>query len=182
MAGVAAKAKRSHLRVRICATFSIERPPKYAVSTMVAQCPTFERGDGVGWQISNMTIFRRRLARAERPHHGPRRIAELGRSRDQRHGANHALKPADRAHNLERQLRNTVAEIRQRQTFEHDVGKATIGRDVAVLGDNQRIGRLRLVARISTDGKPVRSSGLPSAQMRSTAPIGPSQRPTARLA
>ena len=40
-------------------------------------------------------------------------VAELGRARDQRDRAHHLLEPADRPHDLERQLRNAVAEIRR---------------------------------------------------------------------
>jgi hypothetical protein len=40
LTGTIAEAKRGHLRARIRATFSIDLPPKYAVSTIVAQRET----------------------------------------------------------------------------------------------------------------------------------------------
>ena len=63
----------------------------------------------------------------------------------------------------------------ERQPLEHDVGEAAIGRRVAaaLLGDDQRIGGLAVRRRCRCGQlTPVRSSGLPSAQMRLTWPIG----------
>ena len=79
---------------------------------------------------------------------GRRLVAELGRAGDQRDRAHHVLEPPDRAHHLERELRNAVAEIGERQPLEHDVGEPAIGRRVACAfaRDDQRIGRLRLAA------------------------------------
>src|SRR5262249_800342 len=84
-------------------------------------------GHKVGRGISTMSVLRSRLARAKTLHHGARRIAELGCSRDQRDSANHLLKPAYRTYHLERQLRDSIAEIRKWQSLEHDIRKATIG-------------------------------------------------------
>ena len=71
------------------------------------------------------------LAGPERPHQGRRLVAELGGAGDQRHRAHHLLEPPDRPHDLERQLRNAVAEVAERQPLEHDVGEPAIGRRVA---------------------------------------------------
>ena len=57
-----------------------------------------------------------------------RLVAELGRARDQRHRARHAFERADRTDDLERQLRNAVAEIGERQPLEHHIGEPAIGR------------------------------------------------------
>ena len=53
---------------------------------------------------------------------------------------------AHRPHHLERQLRNAIAEIGERQPLEHDISEAAISRRGAVLGDNQRIGGLLFAA------------------------------------
>jgi hypothetical protein len=90
------------------------------------------------------------------------RIDELARAGDQRYGRQHILQRirigiAERADHLELQLRNAVAEFRQRHVLEHDVGDAAIGRRVrrAFGLHDQRIGQLRLVAGI----KPRRELG-----------------------
>jgi hypothetical protein len=43
------------------------------------------------------------------------------------HRADHRLEPADRAPDLEGELRNPVAEIFERQPLEHHIGEAAIG-------------------------------------------------------
>ena len=54
----------------------------------------------------------------------------------------------DRAHHLEGELRHPVAELGERQALEHHIGEAAIGGRVrrALLGDDQRVGRLVLAA------------------------------------
>ena len=82
------------------------------------------------------------------------------------------LEPADRPHDLERQLRNAVAEIRERQPLEHHIGEPAIGRRVAApsLATISGSGVLVLAAAYRRAwSAPVRSSGLPSAQMRADA-------------
>ncbi len=56
-----------------------------------------------------------------------RRIAELRRTGNHRHGAHLVLQPADGADHLEGEERNAVAEFFQRQPLEDDVGGAPIG-------------------------------------------------------
>ena len=92
-----------------------------------------ERGLDVGRRVRDMAVLGAELAGAERLHHGRRLVAELGRAGDQRDGAHHFFQPADRAHHLERELRNAVAEIGERQPLEHDIGEPAIGRRVALL-------------------------------------------------
>ena len=60
----------------------------------------------------------------------------------------HLLEPAKRPHQFERKLRNAIAEIRNRQTLEHNGREPAIGRRVAgaFLGDDQRVGSLLLRA------------------------------------
>ena len=91
-----------------------------AASTSEAACAT--------WRFSGAE-----LPGAERLHHGRGLVAEFGGAGDQRHRAHHLFEPADRPHDLERELRNAVAEICQRQPLEHDVGEPAIGRRIARL-------------------------------------------------
>ncbi len=114
-----------------------------------------ERGIDVGRCDPDVPVLGAHLPGSEELHHAIWLVAELGRAGDERDGAHHALERADRAHDLKRKLRDAVAEILQRQPLEHHIGKAAIGRRIvgAVGRDDQRIGRLRLVAEIEAIGQ-----------------------------
>ena len=77
-----------------------------------------------------MAVLGLRLPRPGDRHDGRGLIAELRGAGDQRHRAHHLLQPPDRPDDLERQLRNAVAIVRQRQPFEHDVSEPAIRRCV----------------------------------------------------
>ena len=62
------------------------------------------------------------------------------------------LDSRDRAEHLEGKLRQAVAEIGERHPLEHHVGDAAIGRRLAVLGEDQAVLKLRLVAAIDAEG------------------------------
>ena len=91
-----------------------------------------------------MAVLDPELSGPEDPDHRPHLVAELGGARDQRDGAHHFLEPPDRTHDLERKLRNAIAEVGERHPLEHDVGKPAIGRRIAgaLVRDDQRVGRL----------------------------------------
>ena len=83
-----------------------------------------------------------------------RLVAELGRAGDDVDGADHFRDSLDGTHDLEGQLRHAIAEGGERHALEHDIGEAAIGgNDVgAFLGDDERIGLLRLVADVDAHG------------------------------
>ena len=62
---------------------------------------------------------------------------------------------ADRAHDLERQLRNPVAEARERQALEHDIRQPAIGRRIirALLRNDQVVWQLILAAAMNPNGE-----------------------------
>ena len=91
--------------------------------------------------------------------HGLSRIGELARGGDHCHGLDQPLGRVgigQRPEDLEGQLRQAVAVGGKRQFLEDDISRAAIsgGLGGAHLGRNERIGRLRLVARIPAPGDP----------------------------
>ena len=83
---------------------------------------------GAAWQL--MAVLGPRCPGPTAARRGPAR----SRTRWRRGSASTArimlFEPSDRPHHLERELRNAVAEIGERQALEHDVGEAAIGRRV----------------------------------------------------
>jgi hypothetical protein len=100
-----------------------------------------------------VSVLGRELARSQHPHYSLGFIPEFSRTGNKRDRTQHLLETAYRAHHLEGQLRNAVAEIGKRQPLEHHIGETTIGRRIAFFGDDQGIGKLRLVTFVGSDGQ-----------------------------
>ena len=100
-----------------------------------------------------MAIFRRRGAgRVEIELEG-RVIAGLRRAGNEVDGPDHRAESFDGLHDFEGELRNAIAEGREREILENDIGEAAIGGRVLrpFLGDDQRIGLLILAPAIDAD-------------------------------
>ncbi len=92
-----------------------------ASSWSIATCP-------VGAALARVHVLVDALAAGAQPRHRLGRVDELAGAGNHDDAADLGVHVVDRAMHLERQLRQAVAEVRQRQVLEHDVGDAAIGR------------------------------------------------------
>jgi hypothetical protein len=109
-----------------------------------------EGGDHVRRRLELMLVLGPRRPKAEGLRDRRDVVAKLARAGDQAHGADHGAETFDGAHDLEGELRHAMAELGEAQALEHHVGETAVGGRVirALLGDDQRIGRLAFVAAV----------------------------------
>ena len=83
------------------------------------------------------------------------RVTEFGCARYQADRLDLALQLTDRTHCLELHLRDAIAIALKRKVLKDGIGDTAIGRCIALplLCLNERVGQLRLVAKIDPDGK-----------------------------
>ena len=119
---------------------------RHALEIWASALQIVQRRFDIGGGVGDMAVLGRELAGAEKAHDIARLIAELGGAGDQRDGAHHPFEPPERAHHLERELRNAVAEIGEREALKHHIGEAAISRHIAraLARDDERIRRLAL--------------------------------------
>ena len=113
-----------------------------------------DRGGPVIARIKDVAIVLDGLTRAQPAGGGVWRKAVLGCTGDDRDGRQARFDFADRPDHFGLDLRNAVAEILERQPFEHQIGDVAVSRRVprALLCLKQRVGRLAGLAGVDAHG------------------------------
>ena len=143
-----ARRYRAMTRAQIIAEPGDDKRDAGEIGTQRLQC--VQRGDPIAGAEELMTIFGRRDPRRRARGERANAVTELGRAGNKINAADHGAQPLNRLHNLEGELRHTIAIISQREPLEHNIGETAIsGRMIrALLCDDQWIGRLAFIAPI----------------------------------